>query len=126
MMASNGSAANNASIVLLVEVHGVRLLLTGDIEPDAQSILARSLPDLRVDVLKIPHHGSRHQDLDFLTGLRPRLAVVPVGADNDYGHPAPEVLEPFEAVGTAVLRTDRDGDVVVIERDGLLLTRTRP
>ena len=62
--------ANDASVVLLVEVRGVRILLTGDVEPEAQVALARAWPGLRVDVLKVPHHGSRYQDLDFLRGLR--------------------------------------------------------
>ena len=124
LAAAEGSPANNASVVLLVEVRGVSMLLTGDVEPAAQAALARSVPGLRVDVLKIPHHGSRHQDLDFLTGLRPRLALVSVGADNDYGHPAIEALAPLEALGVRVLRTDQDGDLVVVARDRQLLTET--
>ena len=44
-------------MVLLVEVAGVRILLTGDVEPDAQAALARAWPGLQVDVLKVPHHG---------------------------------------------------------------------
>ena len=124
-VATEGSPANNASVVLLVDVAGLRLLLTGDIEPEAQATLARTLPGLRVDVLKLPHHGSRHQDLDFLTGLRPRVVLVPVGEGNDYGHPAPETLAPFAAAGAEVLRTDLEGDVVVVARAGRLLTATR-
>ena len=117
--------ANNASLVLLVEVHGVRVLLTGDIEPPAQAGLSRSLQGVTVDVLKLPHHGSGAQDLDFLAGLRPRVVLVSVGADNDYGHPAPEALAPFEAAGASVLRTDLAGDLVVVDRDGELLTSSR-
>ena len=64
---------NNASVVLLVTVRGVRILLTGDVEPEAQVALARAWPGLRADVLKIPHHGSRFQDLDFLRGLGARV-----------------------------------------------------
>ena len=84
-----GTGANNASLVLLVQVAGVRLLLAGDMEPEAQQALARSLPGLRADVLKVPHHGSRYQDPELLASLHARLAVVSVGRDNDYGHPAP-------------------------------------
>ena len=58
----DGSTANDASVVLLVDVRGVRMLLTGDVEPEAQQALARVWPDLGVDVLKVPHHGSRYQD----------------------------------------------------------------
>ena len=120
----DGSTANNASVVLLVEVRGVRLLLAGDVEPEGQAAIARSVPELRVDVLKVPHHGSRYQDLDFLRSLRARVALVSVGADNDYGHPAPETIDALEESGAQVLRTDRDGDLLVVERDGELFTDT--
>ena len=111
---------NDASVVLLVEVRGVRLLLTGDVEPPSQAALARAWPGLAVDVLKVPHHGSRHQDVGWLTGLGARVAVVSVGADNDYGHPAAEALDPLVATGTEVLRTDLDGDVAVTVEEGEL------
>ncbi len=120
-----GSLANNASLVLLVEVRGVRLLLSGDMEPEAQQDLWRSLPGLRVDVLKVPHHGSRHQDADLLSGLGARLALVSVGAQNDYGHPAAATLALLRRSGMKVERTDRDGDVAVIVRDGRLEVRDR-
>ena len=81
--------------------------------PDGQQAIARAPPGLRVDVLKIPHHGSRYQDEDWLLSLRPRLAVASVGADNDYGHPAASTLMPLAAAGVRVLRTDRDGAVAV-------------
>ena len=121
----DGSTANEASVVLLVEVRGVRMLLTGDVEPEGQAALAQALPGLAVDVLKVPHHGSRYQDEDWLLSLGARVALVSVGADNDYGHPAPEALTPLEATGARVLRTDLDGDLVVVERDGELSTETR-
>jgi competence protein ComEC len=53
------------------------------------------------------------------------VALVSVGADNDYGHPAEETLAPLEAAGARVLRTDRDGDLAVVEREGRLSTATR-
>ena len=121
----DGSAANDASVVLLVEVRGVRMLLTGDVEPEAQAALARAWPGLAVDVLKVPHHGSRYQDLDFLLGLGARVALVSAGEDNDYGHPAPDTLGALAGAGVRVLRTDRDGDLVVTSDDGALGTATR-
>jgi competence protein ComEC len=116
----DGSTANEASVVLLVQVRGVRMLLTGDVEPEGQAALAGALPGLRVDVLKVPHHGSRYQDEDWLLSLGARVALVSVGADNDYGHPAAQTLDPLAAAGTRVLRTDEDGDLAVVEDgDGL-------
>lgn len=110
----DGSTANDASVVLLAEVRGVRVLLTGDVEPHGQAALARAWPGLRADVLKVPHHGSRYQDEPWLVGLGARVALVSVGADNDYGHPAAEALDPLVAAGTRVLRTDRGGDLAVV------------
>jgi competence protein ComEC len=120
-----GSAANNASLVLLVEVRGLRVLLTGDVEPEAQAVLARAYPLLRVDVLKVPHHGSRYQDTAWLTGLDADVAVVSVGEGNDYGHPAPDLLEALTAAGATVARTDQAGDVAVVLHDGRLRLRSR-
>ena len=114
------SNPNDVSVVLLVEVRGVRILLTGDVEPPSQAALARAWPDLAVDVLKVPHHGSRYQDLDWLLGLGADVAVVSAGVDNDYGHPSPETLRPLAGAGLEVLRTDVDGDVAVTAEDGRL------
>ena len=116
----DGSTANNASVVMLARIRGVTFFLGGDIEPEGQERLATALPGLSVDVLKVPHHGSRYQDLPFLRSLGARLAVISVGADNDYGHPAPETVAGLAATGERVMRTDRDGSVAVVERDGRL------
>jgi competence protein ComEC len=120
-----GSAANNASLVLLVEVRGVRVLMSGDMEPEAQQRLHASLPGLHVDVLKVPHHGSRYQDPDLLGGLGARLALVSVGKGNDYGHPAGSTLALLRRAGMTVERTDQDGDVAVTVEDGRLGVRER-
>ena len=114
----DGSTANEASVVLLVETHGLRLLLTGDVEPEGQLVLARQLAGLHVDVLKIPHHGSRYQDEEWLLSLEPSVAVASVGADNDYGHPATATLAGFTKRGVDVFRTDRDGSVAVVAGEG--------
>ncbi|THJ04521.1 DUF4131 domain-containing protein [Nocardioides sp.] len=124
--AGDGSSANDASVVLLVEAAGVRMLLTGDLEPPGQARLAGLLRDLDVDVLKVPHHGSAHQDDDWLASLRPELAVVSVGADNDYGHPAPGLLATLEAAGAEVLRTDESGDIaILVDERGRAVSLTR-
>ena len=112
----DGSTANDASVVLLVEVAGVRLLLTGDVEPEAQAALARAWPGLHVDVLKVPHHGQPLPGPRLPGGLGARLALVSAGEDNDYGHPAPETLAALAGTGAEVLRTDLDGDLAVVVR----------
>lgn len=120
------SPANDASVVLLVEVRGIRVLLTGDQERPSQAALRRAVPDLRADVLKVAHHGSSKQDADLIAGLGARLAVISVGAENDYGHPAGSALGLLARAGMVVRRTDTDGDVaVVLDDQGGLGTVTR-
>jgi len=124
-----GSAANDASIVLMVESRGVSLLLGGDVEPPGQQRLltaagAAGTP-LEADVLKVPHHGSRFQDAGFLAAADPELAIVSVGADNDYGHPAATTLEALTALGAEVHRTDAEGDVAVVVRDETIAVQSR-
>jgi competence protein ComEC len=120
-----GSSANNASLVLLVVVRGIRVLMSGDMEPEAQQRLDASLPALRVDVLKVPHHGSRYQDPDLLGGLGARLALVSVGRQNDYGHPAAATVALLRRAGMRVERTDLDGDVAVTVVHGRLAVTRR-
>lgn len=105
---------NDASVTLLVRTRGVTLLLLGDLEPPSQRGLSRAHPALpRVDVLKVAHHGSAHQDPELLGRARPRLALVSAGRDNPYGHPSPRTLDALREAGAAVLRTDRDGAIAV-------------
>ncbi|QWC85852.1 ComEC/Rec2 family competence protein [Nocardioidaceae bacterium] len=127
---AEGSVVNDASLVVLADVAGpggpaLRVLLTGDVEPGGQRDLVTPLAGLDVDVLKVPHHGSAHQDLDFLTGLGAEVAVIGVG-ENDYGHPAPATLEALQRSGADVGRTDLDGRLVVVRRGGpVTLVRQR-
>lgn len=105
---------NDASVTLFVRTGGFTLLLPGDLEPSAQRALLLSHPELpRVDVLKVAHHGSAHQDDALLRAVRPRFALVSVGRDNPYGHPAPRTVHALAAEGAVVLRTDRDGAIAV-------------
>ena len=112
-----GSGPNNSSIVLQVTVATrdgpVRLLLTGDIEPPSQAAILAAHPDLTADVLKVPHHGSAHQDPDLFAAVHPRVAVISVGKGNTYGHPAPRTIALASGAGTRVFRTDESGQVVV-------------
>ncbi|MFD4760211.1 ComEC/Rec2 family competence protein [Streptomyces sp. NPDC058439] len=105
---------NDASVTLYVRTGGLSLLLLGDLEPPAQRGLLRRYPALPpVDVLKVAHHGSAHQDPALLHTARPRLALVSVGRDNPYGHPAPRTVDALRAGGAVVLRTDTDGAIAV-------------
>ncbi|MEV7024742.1 ComEC/Rec2 family competence protein, partial [Kitasatospora sp. NPDC093558] len=104
--------ANNASVAMVVTVAGgVRMALLGDLEPPAQAALLGRLG--RVDVLKVAHHGSAHQDWGLVDALRPRLALISCGEGNSYGHPSPRTVDRLRGLGATVLRTDRSGDIAV-------------
>ncbi len=108
---------NDASLVAEAEVFGRRLLLTGDIEARAEAELVAedgTGGTLASDVLKVAHHGSRTSTTErFLTVVSPRLALISAGRRNPYGHPAAEVLARLRRLRIQVLRTDRDGMIVV-------------
>jgi len=107
--------ANLASTVLLVRVRDVRFLLTGDAEgPEEDWLVAHAGAALAADVLKVAHHGSATSTTaPFLGAVRPRLALVSVGAHNSYGHPDRSVIAALGASGATVLRTDLAGTIVV-------------
>ena len=116
---SEGSVANNASIVIDADIRGVRVLLTGDIEPPAQAALLASAGGF--DIVKVPHHGSPHQHPRFASWADAGLAFISVGADNSFGHPAAETLDEWLTTGATVLRTDLHGDIaVVVDPRGIL------
>ncbi|MEV4733220.1 DNA internalization-related competence protein ComEC/Rec2 [Saccharopolyspora sp. NPDC049426] len=106
--------ANDSSLVIRATTPAGRVLLTGDVELPGQGRLVSSGADLRADVLKVPHHGSRYTTPRLLRAVRPRLALISVGAGNDYGHPNPFVIDTLARAGTRVLRTDQEGDIAVL------------
>jgi competence protein ComEC len=111
---ATGTEINNTSVVLRATTRSGRVLLTGDVELSAQADLLDTGVDLRADVLKVPHHGSRYIVPEFLDAVRPRIALISVGAGNRYGHPNPSTVSRLTAKGVTVLRTDQDGDVAVV------------
>jgi competence protein ComEC len=105
----------------------VRFLFTGDAEAaEEEWLLARDPAALAADVLKVGHHGSSTSTTaPFLAAVRPRLALVSVGAHNAYGHPSPEVMQSLRDSGVQVLRTDRVGTIVVSTDGRRLQVETR-
>lgn len=105
---------NLASVVIRVSVGAIHMLLMGDAErPEEDWLLAHAPGDLQADVLKVGHHGSTTSTSPaFLARVKPRLALVSVGAGNSYGLPDEPVLRALAAAGAQVLRTDRLGTIV--------------
>ncbi len=112
---AEAGAGNDGSCVLRVAAGGATLLLTGDIEAEAERrLLARSPAALAVDVLQVPHHGSRTSStVGFVAATRPRLALVASGWRNRFGLPAPEVVARYAAAGAEVLDTADSGALEV-------------
>lgn len=107
------TAENDASLLLRVESGGLTVLIAGDAEDTGQELLVGLGDRLDVDVLLVPHHGSARQSESFLQATRPQVAVVSVGADNDYGHPTARTLRLASGLATRVIRTDQEGAVAL-------------
>jgi competence protein ComEC len=109
---------NNNSLVFRLEYGRFRMLFTGDAGAEAEERILREGVDVRADVLKVGHHGSAYGSTPaFVRAVSPAAAVISVGRDNLFGHPAPNTLATLESAGAHVYRTDRDG-AVTIESDG--------
>ena len=105
-------SSNNDSVVLKVQFRERTILLTGDIERKAEDSLVAA--DLRVDVVKVPHHGSKTSSTaPFVSSTNPRFAIISVGKDSMFGHPHAEVVERWKQSGAAVLTTGKCGTISV-------------
>jgi competence protein ComEC len=120
------SDPNNSSLVLRLTATGGRtVLLTGDVEKEAQQALLDLGVPLQADVLKVPHHGSSHQLPEFLSAVHPRLTMTSVGAGNPFGHPSAATIGELVRGGARSYRTDQDGDVALVDRGGVLSSEAR-
>jgi len=113
------AAENDRALVIRIAFHNRVMLFAGDIGRGAEQELVRSKTDLKCDILKVPHHGSKSSSSDaFVSAAKPEFGVITVGQGNPYHHPADEVVARYEAQGTKLLRTDQDGAVFVSLRGG--------
>ncbi|WP_181019620.1 ComEC/Rec2 family competence protein [Nonomuraea typhae] len=115
---------NNSSVVIRVRWQAGSILLSGDIETEAQSALLQTIAPT-ADILKVPHHGSARQDPAFIAAIGARAALISVGADNDYGHPAPATLSLLHRNGTRIYRTDQSGDLAITDHNTTLAITPR-
>lgn len=109
-----GESGEFSSVITLMTYKDFSVLLTGDSQKEELED-AISLKNPKVDILQIPHHGSKTGlNGEILNKVRPRLAVTSVGRNNKYGHPAKEILKLLEEKGIKALRTDEEGEIEVI------------
>jgi competence protein ComEC len=121
----HGTSRNNDSTVLRVGFGRHALLLTGDIEKGGEKALLTTEKQLRADVVKVPHHGSRSSSTQpFVSATQAKVAVVSVGKYSMFGHPHREVVERWQANGAQVLTTGECGTITVAT-NGTELSVTR-
>ncbi|RZL33501.1 MAG: DNA internalization-related competence protein ComEC/Rec2, partial [Rubrivivax sp.] len=106
-----GLKPNDLSCVLrITAASGRRALLAGDLEAEQERQLAKREPDLRADVLLVPHHGSKtSSSAELLAAVKPAVALVQAGYRSRFGHPAPPVLARYQAAGIAVVASPSCG-----------------
>ncbi len=108
----DSAAVNNNSLAIRLTENGFSIFLAGDIQEATEKRLLED-PRLRpITLLKVPHHGSKTSSTEgFLNALQPKVAFMGVGEGNRFGFPHGEVLSRYRALGTAVFRTDQDGEI---------------
>ena len=111
---ANEPSRNNDSIVLRLSFGKRSILMTGDIEKSAEGALLNAASDLRADVVKVPHHGSKSSStMPFVAAIQPKFAIISVGQNSMFGHPHREVVERWQASGAQVLTTGTCGTITV-------------
>jgi len=112
---ANAPSGNNDSIMLQVRYGDKALLLTGDIEKAAESALLKEGIDLRSEVVKVAHHGSKTSSTAaFVDATRPNLGIISVGRTSMFGHPNKGVVERWRASGAEVMTTGERGTISIV------------
>jgi competence protein ComEC len=111
----NAPWRNNDGLVLRIRYGDHTFLFTGDIEKQTETAVLKEGVDLRSNVVKVAHHGSKTSSTDaFVAATRPSLAVISVGRTSMFGHPNKEVVERWRASGAEVMTTGQKGTISVI------------
>jgi len=119
------ASENDGSLIVRVDSADMSLLDTGDVEVAGQQAALASSLDLRVDVLKVPHHGSSRQDPAFLQATQASIALISVGQGNPYGHPADRTVKELVDDGMEVVRTDEHGSIALAHGQTWTITTQR-
>ena len=110
------SDLNNTSIVLKLTYQDISILLTGDATSETEKKILNK--DINSTVLKVGHHGSKYSSTEsFLKKVNPKYAIISVGKNNIYNHPAPTTINKLEKLNTKIYRTDQDG-TILLETNG--------
>lgn len=116
--------ANDNSLVVMIQFGDIKALFTGDSERAVEADLIKNNVNISADILKVGHHGSRYaSSAEFLNAVSPRVAVIQCGEGNSYGHPHKEALERLSKIGAGTLRTDEEGNIILVT-DGKTIQKT--
>ena len=116
-MTTGGNEANANSIIARLDYGSFSMLLAGDAEEQTEHRLLTKELDLQTRVLKVSHHGSKYaSSKDFLSRVKPEVAIVSCGAWNRYGHPSQAVLDRLKAANVKLYRTDLQGEITITTR----------
>jgi len=111
------SNINDTSIVMMLNTDSEKILFTGDISTKIEGLLVEQIVEINADILKVAHHGSKTSSSgEFLETVKPDVAIISVGRDNPYGHPAPDVLARLEDSGIKVLQTSKEKNICLIQK----------
>lgn len=109
---NQGSNSNDYSVVAKLSFRENKFLFTGDLPVEKELDLINYKGDISADILKVAHHGSKYSTSEeFLDAISPREAIISVGKNNSYGHPAQEILDRIKKQGIIIRRTDEMGDI---------------
>lgn len=118
---SKGQDLNDVSLVSKFIYGNIAILFTGDAGVDIESNIIRKGYNLKSDILKVGHHGSKYSSSEeFLKSVNPDYAIIQSGAGNRYGHPTQQTLSRLSDIGAKIFRNDLNGDIV-FESDGNLI-----
>ena len=121
----DASSANNDSVVLQLKYGQNSIVFTGDIEKQAEAQILAANQDVKADIVKVAHHGSRTSSTeDFVKATSPQYAIISVGQKSMFGHPHKEVVERWTANGAQVLTTGNCG-MITVTLDGTTVTLTK-
>ncbi len=103
---------NAMNLLLRLNYNGLTLMMTGDLTGKDESIILQDAYDLKTDILKVPHHGSRYSSTQaFIEAVDPSCAIIQVGKNN-FGHPNGKIIENYEKRGIMIFRTDLEGAIL--------------
>lgn len=105
---------NNESLVVYFESHYLKILFTGDMEEDIEQELIQTIRPLDIDVVKVPHHGSKTSSTnDLIHWMNPEYGVISVGYKNRYNLPNQDVIKRYEQESVTIMRTDESGAISI-------------